>query len=66
LSRLVQSHHVRTPRSCTDEPLPLALGCLAVRLLAGLFASARLIGQPAAPANPPLLGRDWQSVSPRS
>jgi len=49
--------------------LPLAVACLALGLVGGLFANAKLIGQPvvplpALPGNAPPLPRDWMSYSP--
>lgn len=44
--------------------LPLAIGFLAIGLFGGMYAT-QLSSQPAVPAlNPPLTGREWQSVAP--
>lgn len=44
---------------------PVALACLALGLIGGLFAAQQLVGQPPVPKlAPPLPGREWQSLSP--
>ncbi len=44
---------------------PLAVGCLALGVIGGTFATQNLVGQPAVPQlNQPLPGREWQSFSP--
>src|SRR5262245_26310301 len=44
---------------------PLALTCLTLGLVGGIIATERLVGQPpAAPPNPALPGREWQSFAP--
>lgn len=44
--------------------LPVAVGCLALGVVGGMFATQQLVGQPAPPAHPPLPGREWQSLAP--
>ncbi len=45
---------------------PLAVGCLALGLAGGMFATQRLVGQPPAvpQLNPVMPGREWQSFAP--
>ena len=44
---------------------PVAVGCLALGVVGGTFATQQLVGQPAVPQlNPALPGREWQSFAP--